>query len=201
MAAPLFHSNIDDPSPSAVDAEAPFRVSGELGEKQIKQLARRVRRGHVGPTSVYYAGVTAPAITAGMATIVGASLSRAGVAGEWVVITSSLVAAMAGITWYLIFMRWSYRHSYGRSSELRKTTHIEADELGVYLTRGTIRTRISWDGIDSIATDMKFSRLHVLDGDDVLIPSAWFKNGKERKAAIAHLRALKAQSEIEAEAA
>ena len=98
-----------------------------------------------------------------MATIVGASLSRAGVAGEWVVITSSLVAAMAGITWYLIFMRWSYRHSYGRSSELRKTTHIEADELGVYLTRGTIRTRISWDGIDSIATDMKFSRLHVLD--------------------------------------
>ena len=40
MAAPLFHSNIDDPSPSAVEAEAPFRVSGELGEKQIKQLAR-----------------------------------------------------------------------------------------------------------------------------------------------------------------
>jgi len=58
------------------------RLSGTLSEKELKSLARRVRSGHIGPTSVYYAGVTAPAIAAGMASLVAAVLYQAQLLSE-----------------------------------------------------------------------------------------------------------------------
>ena len=188
MAAHLAHSDLTMDPPAGPPKLPALHFSGTVSQKQMKKLARRVRSGRVGPTSVYYAGVTAPAIAAGMASIVSASLERAGVEPYWVLMCSSLVAAMSGISWYLIFMRWSYRHSYGRSSELGKQTDVEVDEAGVFWTRGSIRTRISWDGISDISGDRNFIRLQVRDGDDVLIPTNWFEQRKDRKSALTLLR-------------
>ncbi|MDF1679764.1 YcxB family protein [Ponticaulis sp.] len=188
MTATLIQSDLADADALNASELPTLRVGGTVSQKQMKKLARRVRSGRVGPTSVYYAGVTAPAIAAGMSTIVSASLERAGVDPYWTLLSASLVAAMAGITWYLIFMRWSYRHSYGRTSEVGKHTDVEVDEAGIFWTRGHIRTRISWDGISDITADRNFIRVHVMDGDDVLIPANWFEQRKDRKTAIAVLQ-------------
>ena len=150
MTATLIQSDLADADALTASELPTLRVGGTVSQKQMKKLARRVRSGRVGPTSVYYAGVTAPAIAAGMSTIVSASLERAGVDPYWTLLSASLVAAMAGITWYLIFMRWSYRHSYGRTSEVGKHTDVEVDEAGIFWTRGHIRTRVAWDGISDI---------------------------------------------------
>lgn len=188
MAAPLFHSELNEIPAAETPSLPPLKFGGVITKKQMKKCARRFRSGRVGPTSVYYAGVTGPAIAAGMASIVSASLERAGVDAYWTLLLSSIVAAMAGITWYLIFMRWSYRHSYGRSSEIGKQTEVEVDEAGIFWTRGTIRTRIGWEGISDISGDRDFIRLQVIDGNDVVIPTAWFEKRKDRKPALEMLK-------------
>ena len=157
-------------------------LSGQISEKELRSVARKVRKGRVGPTSVYYAGVTAPAISAGMATLVAASLERAGWNPQALLMTSSIIAAMAGISWYLIFMRWSYRQDFGRGNELKATTEIHADELGVYWTRGALQTRIYWSGVEDIEYHARFIRIRVTDGDDVFLPKSWFGKTREKKA-------------------
>lgn len=174
-------------SPSQTVADdvprAPFVIDGQLTSKQVRKLVRSIRTGQVGPTSVYYAGVTAPAIAAGMAAVVSASLDRAGWGNEQVWFCASLVAAMAGISWYLIFMRLSYRHSYGRGSEHESKTHLEADELGVFWTRGALRVRVDWFGVSDIDLKRDHIRIAIPDGQDVLVPKAWFENRKAMNAA------------------
>jgi len=195
MARPLGHTDpyhdtkpvepLQRPVPEAV------RIKGTITRKEMKSVTRHVRSGHVGPTSVYYAGVTAPAIAAGMASLVGASLTRAGLSDYWVLMASSLIAAMAGITWYLIFMRWSYRHDFGRSGEMSNDTMIEADESGVYWTRGNTRTMVHWQGISKVELSGGFIRLHVEDGDDFFMPKSWFESRKARRDMYHHLVKLR----------
>lgn len=189
MAEPLGYQGAY--SPPASDRELPLRLSGAIKKKELRSLTRKVRSGHVGPTSVYYAGVTAPAIAAGMATLVAASLNRAEMHEMVVFQASSIVAAMAGISWYLIFMRWSYRHDLGRGSELATETEVTADELGVYWSRGAMKTRIDWSGITDVRYERNFVRICVRDGDDVILPNSWFEKRSDKKAAYHRLKALR----------
>ena len=104
-------------SPSSEDdlqADQVLSAGGSYKQRELKRIARRMRRSVLGPTSVYYAGVTAPAIAAGMATVCSAAFSRAGWDPYWVLMASAIMASMAGISWYLIFMRLAYRHGFGR---------------------------------------------------------------------------------------
>lgn len=157
-------------------------VSGRMSQKELKRITRRMRSSILGPTAIYYAGVTAPAISAGMATVVASVLERAGWAANWVLIVSGLVAAMAGISWYLIFMRLSYRHSFGRSTEGATETSFEADPLGLFWSRGDVKTRIGWSGVTGIYTHGSFIQLGIQDAGDVILPKSWFKNRKAMKA-------------------
>ena len=54
------------------------KTSGLLTEKDVKRLARLTRGGTVGPTAVYYAGVTAPVISAGMALLTRTAFKSVG---------------------------------------------------------------------------------------------------------------------------
>jgi hypothetical protein len=183
MVAPLHHKS-HYPEPQADPAEPAVEtvlISGELRSRDIRDFAKKIRSGNIGPTSVYYAGVTAPAIAAGMASVVSGSLERAGWSNYWVLMCSSLLAAMAGITWYLIFMRWSYRHGFGRATESSIRTDLQADELGIFWTRGSVKTRITWDGVMGIERAGKFIRIIVRDSEDLIIPSRWFVNGKAKR--------------------
>lgn len=171
-----------------------IRLSGKISEKELRSLARRIRSGHLGPTSVYYAGVTAPAIAAGMASLVAAVLSNAGWDNMAIFFCSAIVAAMAGISWYLIFMRLSYRHKYGRATELRLPTEVEVDDLGVFWTRGAMTVRIQWAGIAEIKNERRLIHIKIADGDDVLIPRKWFSSRAEKKAVFERLCAYRDRS-------
>lgn len=185
--------------PSQMDAGA-IELVGKLKRKELRSLAKKVRTGLVGPTSVYYAGVTAPAIAAGMATVVSAALTRANWHEMAVLQASSIVAAMAGISWYLIFMRWSYRHSYGRGTELEYDTHIRVDDSGVHWTRGAMSVSIRWDGISEVKNEAKYLRLCVTDGDDVILPNSWFDKRRDKKAIYQRLKSFIAVSPTSAPA-
>ena len=179
-----------DFSEASETSEPVVELGGKIKRKELRTLARHVRTGHVGPTSVYYAGVTAPAIAAGMATLVAASLDRAHWPEIAVFQASSIVAAMAGISWYLIFMRWSYRHSYGRGTELEFETQVRVDETGVYWSRGAMDVTIGWHGVTDVKFEKKFIRICVKDGDDVILPNSWFAKRSEKKETYQRLKGL-----------
>lgn len=158
-----------------------YSAGGFVTQKDLKKITRKMRSSVLGPTAVYYAGVTAPAISAGLATVVGAALERAGWSEYWVLLTSAIVAAMGGISWYLIFMRLSYRHSIGRSTESESETSFEADAIGIFWTRGDVKTRVGWEGVKSIEVHRSFIQVGIIDTADVVLPKSWFKNRKEMK--------------------
>ena len=79
-------------------------VSGLLTEKDVKKLTRLARGGTVGPTAVYYAGVTAPIISASMSVMVRNTLDHIGASPYWQWLIASLVAAFAGI----ILLAWLF---------------------------------------------------------------------------------------------
>ncbi|MEZ5997772.1 MAG: hypothetical protein R3B98_03655 [Hyphomonas sp.] len=163
-------------------------VSGLLTEKDVKKLTRLARGGTVGPTAVYYAGVTAPIISASMSVMVRNTLDHVGASAYWQWFIASLVAAFAGIAWYLIFIRWSYRHRHGRGSETSAVTRIALEDDFLVVDRGEVEIRASWNAVSDVAA----SRTHVtvmIDGaDPLIIPTAWFGSDKiARKAFIARL--------------
>mgnify|MGYP003632524087 CR=1 FL=1 len=127
-------------------------ISGLLREKDVKRLTRLTRGGSVGPTAVYYAGVTAPIISASMAVMVREAVRLVGLSPYWQWFISALVAAFAGIAWYLIFIRWSYRHKHGRGTEMTLSTDITLADDQVIVRRGGIETRIDWSCISSVQT-------------------------------------------------
>jgi len=166
-------------------------VSGALTQKDIKRLVGLTRASVIGPTATYYAGVTAPIISAAMAIFSKTAFQSIGLSGYWTFMLSAMLAAISGIVWYLIFMRWSYRHTVGRGSELTEPTHISAGADVLSVRRGPIETRIRWDAVT--AAHVKRGYLAVLaDGADALVvPDRWF--GKDKDARQAFLERLSAR--------
>ncbi|MEM1389920.1 MAG: YcxB family protein [Pseudomonadota bacterium] len=172
-------------------SEVSLTVEGQLLEKDIKKLARASRTSVVGPTALYYAGVTAPIISAGMALVVKNALGMLGTTPYWQLLLSAIIAAFAGIVWYLIFMRWSYRHKVGRGNELTEVSHVRLDEDALILGRGPIETRISSQGIREIVEKRGFTIVRFEGVDPLIIPDRWFDKDKAaRKAFQAQLKKM-----------
>ena len=168
-----------------------FSVEGQLLEKDLKKLARASRTSVVGPTALYYAGVTAPIISAGMALVVKNALGMLGTTPYWQLLLSAIIAAFAGIVWYLIFMRWSYRHKVGRGNELTEVSSVRLDEDALILARGPIETRISSQGIREIVEKRGFTIIRFEGVDPLIIPDRWFDKDKAaRKAFQAQLKKM-----------
>ncbi|MFC6197942.1 hypothetical protein [Ponticaulis profundi] len=171
-------------SPSSEDdlqADQVLSAGGSYKQRELKRIARRMRRSVLGPTSVYYAGVTAPAIAAGMATVCSAAFSRAGWDPYWVLMASAIMASMAGISWYLIFMRLAYRHGFGRGTEKNETTNMRFDWQGVTWERGQMRAEVAWPGISGIDLKKSFIHVRVIDGEDLILPRSWFQRRTDMK--------------------
>lgn len=155
-------------------------VSGEMQKKDAKRLTNTLRGSTVGPTTLYYAGVTAPVIGAGMALMVQAALEQVGMRPYWVTMLSAILAAFAGITWYLIFMRWSYRHRHGRSGEMGGTSTITLAEKWIGVRRGKVETRIDWSAILEVRHLSRYTLIRFDGADPLLVPNKWF--GKDKAA-------------------
>ena len=122
----------------------PLTVTGLLTEKDVRKLTRLARGGTVGPTAVYYAGVTAPIISASMSVLMRNAMIMVGASPHWQWLIAAFVAAFAGIAWYLIFIRWSYRHAHGRGTETKLETCIALEEDGLVIRRGGHHTSRVW---------------------------------------------------------
>ncbi len=157
-----------------LDTTRTLSISGRLNESDIKRLTREMRGGTVGPTALYYAGVTAPIISAGIALVTKTSLGLVGFNSYWQIMLSAMIAAMAGIVWYLIFMRWSYRHRHGRSEETENDTHIALKDNHLAIRRGLVETRIRYEAIKSIFELRKALMIKFEGADALMIPHRWF---------------------------
>lgn len=166
-------------------------VSGQLTSKHLKKFANARRTLSMGPTAIYYSGVTAPAVSAGMGAIVHMTLSDFGWPANWTHIATLLLSAMAGISWYIVFMRLSARDGYGRDGETRELTHISIAEDGIHLSRGHVATHIGWDAVRDVKTSSAYIALIVDGANDVLMPKEWFDGKEGMLAAAKKLAALR----------
>lgn len=158
-------------------------VSGRLTRRDLNRLVRISRTGTVGPTALYYAGLTAPIISASVALLarnIGQSL---GWSSFHQMLASANVAAFAGITWYVIFMRWSYRSRPGRGTEATLDTEVAASEEGLVIRRGPVETRIAWQGVRQVKHEAGHVAVFVEGADTVIIPDDWFGTDTARRAA------------------
>ncbi|MEM1149678.1 MAG: YcxB family protein [Pseudomonadota bacterium] len=166
-------------------------VSGALAQKDIKRLMGLTRSSVVGPTATYYAGVTAPIISAAMAIFSKTAFQSVGLSAYWTFMLSALLAAVAGIVWYLIFMRWSYRHTVGRGRELSEQTLVSAGPDVLSVQRGPIETRIQWDAVTDVHVKRGYVAVLAEGADALIIPDRWF--GKDKNARKAFLERLSAR--------
>ncbi len=159
-------------------------ISGTMTTKDVKRLTRALRTGTVGPTTVYYAGVTAPIISAGVGVFARQMLSNTGALSiYWLWMISTLIAAFAGICWYLIFIRWSYRNTYGRGDETDAHSDVRFDKDGLTVTREFVTSKIKWRGVTEIRKHKGFSAIMIEGSDPILIPDHWFNKDKAAKTA------------------
>lgn len=156
-------------------------ISGELNAADMKRVTRASRKSAVGPTSVYYAGVTVPFITAGMAFMASSAAKSAGFSEYWTLFSAALLAAMAGISWYLIFVRLATARSVGRASDLGAEIEVNLTDDALHVKRAFVETRIEWQGIARIQKNPKHILIHVHSRAPVIIPHAWFRGNKQAK--------------------
>ena len=171
----------------------PITISGDLTQADLKRLTRLARSSTVGPTATYYAGVTAPVISAATAIFAKSAFQAVAIPAYWVFMFSAIMAAAAGIVWYLIFMRWSYRHSVGRGAELIEPTHIEAGPEFISVRRGPVETRIGWEAVTDIHVRRGYVAVLADGADALVIPNRWF--GRDKDARKAFLECLSARGD------
>ncbi len=158
-------------------------VSGRLSSRDLKRLVRMSRSGTIGPTALYYAGVTAPIISASVA-LLAKDLARSLGWGPFSqLLASANLAAFAGIAWYVIFMRWSYRNRPGRGTELTLDTQVTASPDGLAVRRGPVETRVAWAGVRKVTPGKAHVAVFIDGADTLIIPDNWFGQDAARRAA------------------
>ncbi len=158
-------------------------VSGRLKSRDLKRLVRISRTGTVGPTALYYAGLTAPIISASVALLAKDVARSLGWSHFEQLLVSANLAAFAGIAWYIIFMRWSYRNRAGRGTERTLDTEITAAPDGLAVRRGPVETRIAWAGVRKVDVRSGHIAVFVDGADTLIIPDDWFGPDAARRAA------------------
>ena len=160
-------------------------VSGRLQSRDLKRLVRTSRTGTVGPTALYYAGLTAPIISASVALLAKDIARSLGWSEFSQLLASANLAAFAGVTWYVIFMRWSYRSRPGRGTERSLDTEVTAAADGLIVRRGAVETRIAWDGVRKVEAKRGHMAVFIEGADTIVIPDDWFGKDTGRRGAFA----------------
>ena len=153
----------------------PVEISGQLSARDLKRLKRLARSGSIGPTTVYYAGLTAPFVVSSIALVTASALRNAGMGGMGQQILAGLIAALTGICWYLIFMRWADNRELSRTIEQQGGVSLRANEEGLELYRGHALIRIAWPGVRGIRETRQYVLLQADGAGYVLVPGKWFK--------------------------
>ena len=164
------------------DTDTLQTVQGRLNQNDIKRLTRAMRGGTIGPTALYYAGVTAPVISAAIGLVTKTAFGIVGMTNYWQILLSAIVAAMAGIVWYLIFMRWSYRHHHGRAEEIEEDTQVVLSGDHLRTVRGHVETRVSYRAVREVQTLNKAVLVKFDGADPLILPDRWFASSAAQDA-------------------
>lgn len=151
-----------------------YSIQGSLSKRDARRMTKAIRTGNVGPTTLYYAGVTAPIIGASMALVSEGALSHINFSPYWTIMVSAMIAAMAGIAWYLIFMRWAYRHQHGRAAEMNQNTEVRLEDDQLIIRRDLVETRIDWEAISEIISKRSYTLILFDGADPLMLPHDWF---------------------------
>ncbi len=153
-------------------------ISGRLEASDLKRLAQVSRSGSIGPTTVYYAGLTAPVIVSSMALLTAIALSEIGIGGLGQQVLAGFIAAMTGICWYIIFIRWASHREYGRAAEEQGDVSLRANDQGLELRRGHTLVQVGWAGVREIKEARNYVLLRAEGAGGVMVPGKWFHGDK-----------------------
>jgi len=167
---------------------AAYSIAGTFTEADLTRVVGASKSGLIGPTTLYYAGVCAPIISAAMALMTRTALNDIGYPTYYSTLLSAMVAAFAGLSWYLIFVRWSSRQSVGRGAELTAPTDITVDESGLILRRNGVEIRAPWRAIRFDQTKEQDPILRIDGAAPVITPAGWFASESERDAFTTYCR-------------
>ncbi len=168
---------------------APLLVAGRLSAADAKRLREKSRGTAVGPTTIYYAGVSAPVVSAGVALLVRQNLAGSGLSDNGMGLVSAVVAAMAGLSWYLIFMRWSDSRADTHDAKTTAETRIEVADGGLRVVRGAIETHVGWSAVRDVQRTRRALFIGVEDARSIIIPMDWFDTDGDAAAFETALRA------------
>jgi len=93
----------------------------------------------------------------------------------------------------LIFMRWSYRQSHGRSEELSRDTALEVTDDALVVRRGHITAYIGWAAISELRKGRSFLALIIDGSPTLLIPDHWFGKDTDQRQAFHDLLEARTQ--------
>ncbi len=163
-------------------------LTGRVRPGELRKALSSQRKGFVGPTTIYYAGVTAPIISAAMALVTRTALEHIGANLYWTLMISALTACFAGIGWYVIFMRWSAGNSFGRESETEVETAVRLAPDALVVVRGSVETRIGAPAIRGLAQTPRHVHVQLDGASDVVIPARWFPDAASQAAFVSALK-------------
>ena len=164
------------------DVALTLSANGTLREKDVKRGTKHLLSGQIGPLTLYYAGATAPIISSAMGVVAKSAFKNAQFSDYWTMLLGAIIAALAGITWFLIFLRWSYQPGHGRGTELTHETNVEVTDAALIVTRGPIRKEIGWSAVKGVKAVEGFTTVEVEGAEAVIIPSQWFEDKPARLA-------------------
>ena len=166
-------------------------VQGQLEKRELARFSNRRRTQQMGPMVIYYAGVVGPIVAASMSMVSYTSFRSINWPVEWASIASLCLAALAGICWFMIFMRWGSRKKAGRHGELELPTQVSIDRNGVKIERGGICTIIDWSAVIDVTHTRDYIALIVEGANDILLPKSWFENKDAQDDCARKIRALR----------
>jgi len=151
-------------------------VKGTISPDQLKRFIKTRRKSGLGPTTVYYAGVVAPAISAGAYALFDGTFSQLNIAPLTLQLLVALCSATAGLTWFLIFTRLAERKSSSRAMELVEENEIEISQKGLIVQKSDIKIDIAWSAVMDIRTTKHYIAFIVEGTQDVFIPIDWYES-------------------------
>ncbi|MEL6258225.1 MAG: YcxB family protein, partial [Pseudomonadota bacterium] len=92
---------------------------------------------------------------------------------------STLMSALAGVSWYLIFMRWSKRETGGRAGENQLETQIASSNEGLIVRRGAVETSAPWSEVKLKRENRDALILSIAGAGTVLVPRRWAEAGRD----------------------
>ncbi len=187
--------------------EAPYRPNNALGDdlsyrdnisraghispKQLKRFIKARRTSGFGPTTLYYAGVVAPVISAATLQLFENFFSQYNVTPYWVYLLSTIFAASAGLSWFLIFTRLATRDRDGRDDETTQSFDFNIDRSRILIKRKHITTQLDWSAIVDIRTTKHYIAFIVEGANDFFMPVDWFDSHEQMMEAARKVAALR----------